>query len=156
MKAININGQIKLYGRLPKSWGNIIGGFNTLSDEEVKEYGFYDIETPTDYNDSIHDLGDLYFDEANNVFKKDLVDKTWTETLDELKQKRISNSKTEINERLKNTDWYVVRNAETGAEIPANIATERADYRAESVTIENEINALKTKKEVVLYEYLIN
>ena len=40
MKAININGQIKLYGRLPKSWGNIIGGFNTLSDEEVKEYGF--------------------------------------------------------------------------------------------------------------------
>lgn len=156
MKAISLNGEIKQYNNLPKSWGNVIGGFHLLSDNDLQSYGFYDIETPTDYNDSIHDLGDLYFDEANNVFKRDLVDKTWTETLDELKQKRISNYKTQINERLKNTDWYVVRNAETGAEIPANIATERADYRAESVTIENEINALETKKEVVLYEYLIN
>lgn len=156
MKAISLNGEIKQYNNLPRSWGNVIGGFHLLSDNDLQSYGFYDIETPTDYNDSIHDLGDLYFDEANNVFKRDLVDKTWTETLDELKQKRISNYKTQINERLKNTDWYVVRNAETGAEIPANIATERADYRAESVTIENEINALETKKEVVLYEYLIN
>tara|TARA_R100001509_G_scaffold55282_1_gene30482 strand:+ start:1173 stop:1643 length:471 start_codon:yes stop_codon:yes gene_type:complete len=156
MKAININGEIKQYSSVPKSWGNVIGGFHLLSDSDLQSYGFYDIEIPADYNDSIHTLSDLYFDEANNVFKRDLVDKTFTETLDELKQNRIANYKDEINDRLKNTDWYVVRNAETGAEIPANITTERADYRAESVTIENEINALSTKQEVVLYEHLID
>ena len=32
MKAININGNIKIYNQLPKTWGNIIGGFDTLSE----------------------------------------------------------------------------------------------------------------------------
>lgn len=156
MKAININGNIKEYRNVPKSWGNVIGGFHLLSDSDLQTYGFYDIVIPADYNDSIHNLGDLYFDDANNVFKRDLIDKTWTETLDELKQNKIANYKTEINLKLQETDWYIVRNAETGAEIPANITTERADYRAESVTIENEVNALTTKQEVILYEHLID
>ena len=156
MKAISLNGKIKQYNSLPKSFGNVVGGFNLLSDNELQSYGFYDIEIPADYNDSIHNLGDLYFDEANNVFKRDLINKTWSETLDELKQNRINGYKTEINEKLKDTDWYVVRNAETGAEIPADITTKRSNYRAEGVTVENEINALTTKQEVVLYEYLIS
>jgi|TARA_R100000149_G_C5862643_1_gene128162 hypothetical protein len=156
MKAININGNIKEYRNVPKSWGNVIGGFHLLSDSDLQTYGFYDIVIPADYNDSIHNLGDLYFDDANNVFKRDLIDKTWTETLDELKQNKIANYKTEINLKLQETDWYIVRNAETGAEIPANITTQRADYRAESVTIENEVNALTTKQEVILYEHLID
>ena len=156
MKAININGNIKEYRNVPKSWGNVIGGFHLLSDSDLQTYGFYDIVIPADYNDSIHNLGYLYFDDANNVFKRDLIDKTWTETLDELKQNKIANYKTEINLKLQETDWYIVRNAETGAEIPANITTERADYRAESVTIENEVNALTTKQEVILYEHLID
>ena len=67
MKAININGQIKLYGRLPKSWGNIIGGFNTISDEEAKEYGFYDVVSP-DFDNATQNFGDIYFDEDNEVF----------------------------------------------------------------------------------------
>jgi|TARA_Y100000289_G_C3837475_1_gene106776 hypothetical protein len=156
MKAININGNIKEYRNVPKSWGNVIGGFHLLSDSDLQTYGFYDIVIPADYNDSVHNLGDLYFDDANNVFKRDLIDKTWTETLDELKQNKIANYKTEINLKLQETDWYIVRNAETGAEIPANITTQRADYRAESVTIENEVNALTTKQEVILYEHLID
>ena len=156
MKAININGEIKQYRNLPKSWGNVIGGFHLLSNNDLQTYGFYDIVIPADYNDSVHNLGDLYFDDANNVFKRDLIDKTWIETLDELKQNKIANYKTEINLKLQETDWYIVRNAETGAEIPANITTERADYRAESVTIENEVNALTTKQEVILYEHLID
>ena len=52
MKAIDINGEIKIYSQLPKSWGNIIGGFNTLSDEEAKEYGFYDVVSP-DYDNAV-------------------------------------------------------------------------------------------------------
>ena len=52
MKAIDINGEIKIYSKLPKSWGNIIGGFNTLSDEEAKEYGFYDVVSP-DYDNAV-------------------------------------------------------------------------------------------------------
>ncbi len=156
MKATSINGEIKQYNSLPKSFGNVIGGFNLLSDNELQSYGFYDIEIPADYNDSIHNLGDLYFDEAINVFYRDCIDITWSETFDELKQKRIKDYKDQINMKLQSTDWYVVRNAETGAEIPADITTERSNYRAEGVTVENEINALTTKQEVVLYKHLID
>ena len=40
MYAIDINGEIKTYNELPKSWGNVIGGFNTLSAEQAESYGF--------------------------------------------------------------------------------------------------------------------
>ena len=64
MKAIEINGEIKIYNTLPKSWeGNkhYVGGFNNLSNEELKEEGFYDVIVP-DYDSNIKKLSDIYFD----------------------------------------------------------------------------------------------
>lgn len=154
MYAIDINGEIKTYNSLPKSWGNIVGGFDTLSDEDAQSYGFYNVVIPEDYNDSIHNLGDLIFDE--DVFTYSISDKTWSESLSELKEKRINEYKQQLKDKLNQTDWYVVRNAETGEAIPSDVTDIREAYRAEGVTIENEINALTTKKNVVLYEYLID
>ena len=43
MKAIQLeNGTIKTYNSTPKNWGNVIGGFNLLSDSDIQSYGFYD------------------------------------------------------------------------------------------------------------------
>ena len=152
MKAININGQIKTYDRLPKSWGNVLGGFDLLSDEQLKTYGFYDVVIP-DYDSRIQELGDLYFDSASETFTKDVSDKTWTQTLDELKEKQINFFKVNTSLKLGLTDWYVIRNQEIGTAIPTDITSARQALRDQADTVETEINALTTKKAVMSYDF---
>ena len=150
MKAIDINGQINTYDKLPSSWGNILGGFNLLSDEELKQYGFYDVVIP-DYDSRIQELGDLYFDSASETFTKDVSDRTWVLTLAELKEQQINNFNHSTQYKLQDTDWYIVRNQETGAAIPADITSSRQALRDQANTVATEINALTTKKAVMSY-----
>lgn len=151
MKAIDINGQIKQYSKLPSSWGNVLGGFDLLSDDELKTYGFYDVVIP-DYDSRIQGLGDLYFDSASETFTKDVSDKTWVKTLSELKKEVIYNFNYLTQSKLQNTDWYIVRNQEIGTAIPADITSARQALRDQSEVVENEINALTTKKAVMSYD----
>lgn len=151
MKAININGQIKQYSKLPSSWGNVLGGFDLLSDEQLKTYGFYDVVIP-DYDSRVEDLGELYFDSASETFTKDVSDKTWIQTLAELKERQINNFKHSTGIKLQETDWYIIRNQETGAAIPADITSARQALRDQADTVESEINALTTKKAVMSYD----
>jgi hypothetical protein len=48
-------------------------------------------------------------------------------TEEELKQARIS----ELQQYLSETDWYAIRESETGVDIPAEVKKARADARAE-------------------------
>ena len=48
-------------------------------------------------------------------------------TEEELKQARIS----ELQQYLSETDWYAIRESETGIDIPAEVKKARADARAE-------------------------
>lgn len=152
MKAIDINGEIKIYSQLPKSWGNIIGGFNTLSDEEAKEYGFYDVVSP-DYDNAVKILGDIYFDEDNEVFTYSVENITFNETLAELKEGKIESLKNYTNKKLAETDWYVIRSAERSIDIPQDVQDARTEILSQHNTSESEINALSTKKSVVSYEF---
>tara|TARA_R100001460_G_scaffold62500_1_gene102681 strand:- start:321 stop:791 length:471 start_codon:yes stop_codon:yes gene_type:complete len=152
MKAIEINGQINTYDKLPSSWGNILGGFNLLSDTELKEYGFYDVVIPK-YDSRIKKLGDLYFDSTSETFTKDILDRTWERTLEELKEQQINNFNYSTQLKLQNTDWYIIRNQETGVEIPSNITLARQELRDQANTVATEINALSTKKEVMSYNF---
>jgi hypothetical protein len=152
MKAIEINGQIKTYNTLPQSWGNVLGGFNLLSDNELKNYGFYDVVIP-DYDSRIQELGDLYFDSASETFTKDISDKTWTQTLDELKEKQINFFKANTSLKLGLTDWYITRNQEIGVVIPSDITSARQALRDQVYTVETQINALTTKKSVMSYDF---
>ena len=151
MKAIDINGQIKQYSKLPSSWGNVLGGFDLLSDDELKTYGFYDVVIPN-HDSSVEDLGELYFDSASETFTKDVSDKTWVKTLSELKEEVIYNFNHLTQSKLQNTDWYIVRNQEIGTAIPADITTARQALRDQVNTVETEINALTTKKAVMSYD----
>ena len=152
MKAIEINGQIKIYNQLPSTWGNIMGGFNLLSDNELKNYGFYDVVIPN-YDSRIQELGDLYFDSASETFTKDISDKTWTQTLEELKEEQINFFKANTSLKLGLTDWYVIRNQEIGTAIPSDITSARQALRDQADTVESEINALTTKKAVMSYDF---
>ena len=61
MKAIDINGNIKIYNQLPKTWGNVIGGFDLLDESEIQAAGFFDLVEP-EHNPSIHNLINLHFE----------------------------------------------------------------------------------------------
>ena len=150
MKAIQINGAIKRYTTIPKAWGNVIGGFDLLSSTEWEAAGFYDVVTP-DYDSATQKLGDLEWDADSNTFTYPVINKTWTQTVAELKEAKIANLKAIYNRKLSETDWYIVREAEGGTATPQSILDDRAALRTECGTKEAEINALTTKKAAVSY-----
>ena len=156
MKAVNNNGKIKVYASVPDSFQSSTGvhmNAPKMTEEELKNAGMFDVVIGDNYDERVHTLGEIYFDSPNTVFKKDLVDKTWTETLDELKTRRINHFKSMVNSKLAETDWYVIRKTDNNDAIPSDIQTARTNLRTQSATVETEINALTEKKEVVLYDF---
>ena len=156
MKAVNNNGKIKVYASVPDSFQSSTGvhmNAPKMSQTELQNAGMFDVVISNDYDERVHTLGEIYFDSPNTVFKKDLVDKTWTETLDELKTRRINHFKSMVNSKLAETDWYVIRKTDNNDAIPSDVQTARTNLRTQSATVETEINALTEKKEVVLYDF---
>lgn len=87
MKGLQLdNGTIKKFNSIPKSFGNIIGGFNTLNDTELEAYGFYEIVTPTITNSQ--ELGDIEWDSDNSVFTYPVQNKTFAQSLAEMKAQK--------------------------------------------------------------------
>lgn len=150
MKAIEINGEIKIYNQLPKSWGGVMGNFSKLSNEEMQSYGFYDIITP-DYNSRTQELSNIFWDAANKVFTYTVSNINFTQTVSELKEMQITDLKNRFNLKLAKTDWYVIRKAERNIDIPSAITTERNNLFAELEAKESEINALTDKADIVTY-----
>jgi len=149
MKAIQIDGAIKRYTTIPKAWGNVIGGFDKLSSTEWEEAGFYNVVTP-DYDSAIQKLGDLEWDSDSSTFTYPVINKTWTQTVAELKEAKIANLKSIYNRKLEETDWYIIR-AQEGIAAPQDVIDARAALRTECGTKEAEINAKTTKAAVVSY-----
>ncbi len=58
-----------------------------------------------------------------------------------VREKLISTLKRECQEMLQATDWYILRAAEGGAAVPADIITVRAAIRTKCDNIESVINA---------------
>ena len=156
MKAINKNGKITIYQGVPQSFTSSQGvhlNAPNMSEQALKDAGLFDVIISDDYDERIHTLGEIYFDSPNAVFRKDLVVKEWTETLDELKTRRINHFKSMVNSELAKTDWYVIRKTDNNDAIPSDVQTARTNLRTQSATVETEINALTEKKEVVLYNF---
>jgi hypothetical protein len=153
MKAIEINGEIKTYSSIPNSFKvngkYIAGGGKNLSEEKIKELGFKDVVTP-DIDYRIQELSPIYLN--GDVYTYDVIEKPIKETLEELKQEKISELKSTTSSMLSGTDWYIIREADSGEVTPDSIKSERAALRTKSDLIEAEINALTTKKAVVLFD----
>ena len=150
-KAIDVNGTIKIYSTVPKSWGNIIGEFNNLSDSELETHGFYNIEYPSDYDSQIHKLGSLTFDSDNSVFSYSKTNKEWSQSVSELKAQKISNLKSIYKSKLEKTDWVIIRDKELGNVTDQSILDARAALRTDCSDKEAEINALTTKSSIVKF-----
>ena len=156
MKAINNQGTITIYQSVPHTLqtptGTILNA-PAYTDQELKEKGLFDLIIPNEYDERIHNLGEIYFDSAAQCFRKDTKNKTWAKSLAELKEQAINNFKHRINSALQKTDWYIIRNIDNGEEIPGEVQEARQELRNTSDTVEQEINALTSKAKVVTYDY---
>ena len=147
MVAIEVNGKIETFGSVPRKWSDENGLHLNIGNGA--EYGFKEVVQPT-YDSRIQELDNLHLD--GDVYTYDVIDKTFTETLAELKSEKIANLKYAIGGMLFATDWYIIREADSGEATPAKIRGERAALRTQSDELEAEINALTTKKAVVLFD----
>jgi len=147
MIAIDLNGTIKTFSKLPKVWNDANGTHLNIIDGEV--FGFYPVVVPT-FDSRIQELSTIYF--SNNTFTYDVIEVPIKETLAELKVNKIAQLKAMVGNKLSETDWYIIREADTGVATPQDVKDARAALRTQSNTIEAEVNALSTKKAVVLFD----
>ena len=148
MKAINIDGTIKIYSNL-KSFGGSLG-LQYSSDSSLKELGFYDIVTPT--IKASQELGDIEWDADNEVFTYSIQNKSYSQSVAELKTQKIQTLKYIYGQELRRTDWYIIRGQE-GIAAPQSIMDARAALRSECEIKEAEINALSTKSSIIDYKF---
>jgi len=72
--------------------------------------------------------------------------------VDTLKEQMIATVKSQVGSRLKTTDWMVIREADGGTAMNADVKAYRSAVRAEGDAKELEINALATLDDVINYE----
>jgi len=156
MKAVNNEGVITFYQSVPSSFRSSTGlhlNVKGWSDQDMKDNGLFDVIIDEDYDSRIHNLGEIYWDTAATCFRKDISNKTWEKSLSELKEQAITNFKSRIGSELAKTDWYIIRKADNGTEVPQEIADAREDLRELSDTTETEINALSAKGAVITFDF---
>jgi hypothetical protein len=96
---------------------------------------YWDANTPkniADVNEIDEDGNAILDEDGNQVITRGL------------KWNAVQTVKAQAAGLLSPTDWYIVRKAETDAEIPAEVLTYRAAVRTASNTIETAINACTT------------
>jgi len=155
MKAIEINGKIKTYNRLPKEYtvdGTTILNFHKVEDASV--YGFFDVVMPT-YDSVTQQISNLHFDKKKKKFVYDVTDKVFSQTLEQAKETKKSEVKAMAYKLLQPTDWYGIRLAINGIALPQDITDERNEIIRKSDIAEVEIDNLTTIAEVLKYQIVL-
>jgi hypothetical protein len=149
MIAIQHEGTIKKFTALPKVWTDENGTHLNITDGA--SFGFYPVVTTT-YNNATQILGDIIWDADASVFTYPVIDKVWTQTLEEMKADKIGSLKAMYNIELSKTDWYYIRLTALGTTVPQNIIDERAQLNIDCNSHETAINALTTQSDVAEYQ----
>jgi hypothetical protein len=149
MIAIQYEGTIKKFTALPKVWTDENGTHLNITDGA--SFGFYSVVTPT-YNNATQSLGDIIWDADASVFTYPVIDKVWTQTLEEMKAAKIASLKSLYHAEYEKTDWYYIRLTATGEAVPQGVIDARANFKADCDAREAAINALTTQAEVAEYQ----
>ena len=83
MKANIIDGKIKLFSELPKTWNNYLN-FQMSEVELQQQEGFFDVVIP-EIDSKVEKLGELYWDAELKIFTYTKINKT-TQELTQLKE----------------------------------------------------------------------
>ena len=150
MIAIQLeDGTIKTFNSIPKDWGNVVGGFNTLSGSDLETYGFYDVVTPV--IKASQKLGAIEWSEQYSVFVYPVENKEFSQSLAEMKAEKIVNLKAIYGYEIAKTDWIIIRDQELGNTTDSDVLTARATLRTNCATKETAINGKTTKAHVADY-----
>jgi len=149
MIAIQHEGTIKKFTALPKVWTDENGTHLNITDGA--SFGFYPVVTPT-YNNATQSLGDIAWDADASVFTYPVIDKVWTQTLEEMKVAKVAALKSLYHAEYEKTDWYYIRLTATGEAVPQGVIDARANFKTDCDAREAEINALTTQTEVAEYQ----
>ena len=135
----------------PSNWGN-------WTAEEKESAGLTWEDDPQSFDNRFY----WAYDVPKNLEDVNEVDEDGNPVLDEdgnqritigLKNQWIERIKTTAYEKLKNTDWYVTRQSETGKTIPEEISSYRTSVRVAVDSIIEQINACTTIEEfMTLFE----
>ena len=153
MKAKIINEQIQIFKLLPSYWnGNKhwVSGFENATKKELESEGFYDIDI-LEYN-SEYESVKYSFDKDLNKFVGEIISNEIAQTLTKLKEVKINQIKFNTTNKLKETDWYIIRSIERGIDVPQEITDQRELILSDFDAKEIEINALNIKKKVIDYK----
>ena len=172
MVAIEKNGTIQTFNRLPNEWNDEKGyhiNFRKITNKE--DYGFYDVVIPP-YDKITHKLSQIFWDADNKVFTYTVsnidfdatypvLDEEGKETeetkpvydKDKLKADIIVSVKADANRLLLPTDWYSSRKSELGTAIPDSVLADRKKIRDKVDAIETEVAALTTVESILKYTY---
>ena len=175
MVAIEKNGTIQTFNRLPNEWNDEKGyhiNFRKITNKE--DYGFYDVIIPT-YDKITQKLSEIFWDADNKVFTYTVsnidfdatypeLDEEGEETgktisvydKDKLKADIIVTVKADANRLLAPTDWYSSRKSELGTAIPDSVLADRKKIRDKVDAIEAEVAALTTVESILKYTYSFN
>lgn len=153
MRANNINGEIKIFNKLPSTWNgkkHYMGGFASSPVEVLEEEGFYEVVDPQ-YDPAIEELGELYLED--NKYYYTVIQKKWSKTLAELKEQKLNELNYNTKAQLENTDWYYIRKLDRNIDVPQEVEDQRAIILNNHNDNETAINALTKKADVVKYEF---
>ncbi len=124
------------------------GGYENMTDLHYAD-GWRDEAVP-EYDPRTQQLGVPYYDPVLDIVAYPVVDRVVD--LENARAEKIQQAKEQANRLLSQTDWYVVRYAETGEPVPAGIASARQAIRARCNAIEAAISALTNARDVLTYQ----
>tara|TARA_R100001510_G_C7644786_1_gene202198 strand:- start:1134 stop:1616 length:483 start_codon:yes stop_codon:yes gene_type:complete len=156
MKAVNNNGIITFYPNLPTKFRSSTGlhlNIQNWSEQDMKDHGLFDVIIDDNFDERIHDLGEIYWDTDNTVFRKDIINKTFIKSLEEYKEQAIHNFNSRIGSKLAQSDWYIIREMENGTEVPSEITSRRQTLRDIANSTEIELNELTSIEEIITFDY---
>lgn len=112
--------------------------------EEKSAIGITEVPNPPYYDQR------FYWGVNNPKQLEDITDENGN-TQTGLKTLWISNTKHSAGTLLAPTDWYIVRNSETGVEVPADVLERRGEIRSYCDEYEQAIEATTTTDELAAY-----
>ena len=166
MKAIEKNGKISVLKNLPKTLNTengLVLNFDKQSKKELEALGYFDLVKPAIDKDT-QSLGNVYFDKKKKVFTREIIEKDFDATyedaegnelpaydLEAKKSELIGKLKAMCGSMLADTDWQVVRLAERGIAIDAEVASKRQSILDKCDSKELEVKALTSYVDALKY-----
>lgn len=168
MKARLEQGEVKLYAEMPQAFltvsgflpivnelqsveGQVIPDALLMTPDVLKKFGFFEVQENPLIDDRIEEFGDFYFDETEELFKKEILDKDFIWTLEECKENVIKSYDSMLHQEFTKTDYHYIKQLELGSPIPQDVLDSRAALRTQAESVKAEIMAFTTKKEVLKY-----